>query len=90
VVPGQLGQIVHETLSRKYPTPKKRAGRVAQVIECLPNKFEAFSSNPGSTKTTTTKNLTYKKRASRVAQVVERLPREKAVSSNPISTKKHF
>jgi hypothetical protein len=30
------------------------------------------------------------KRASRVAQVVERLPREKAVSSNPISTKKHF
>jgi hypothetical protein len=29
-----------QDLSRKYPTPN-RAGRVAQVVECLPSKCEA-------------------------------------------------
>jgi hypothetical protein len=28
----------------------KRAGRVAQVVECLPNKCDALSSNPGTIK----------------------------------------
>jgi hypothetical protein len=32
-------------LSQNYPAPKERAGRVAQVIECLPSKFEVLSSN---------------------------------------------
>jgi hypothetical protein len=33
-----LGQLVHKTLSQKYPThTKKRTGRVAQVIEHLPS-----------------------------------------------------
>jgi hypothetical protein len=36
----QLKQIVHETLSQKYPT-HKRAGKVTQVVEHLPSKYEA-------------------------------------------------
>jgi hypothetical protein len=39
------GQIVLKTLFPKYPT-QKRAGRVAQVVERLPSKREALSSNP--------------------------------------------
>jgi hypothetical protein len=35
--PSQPGQIVCETLSPKYPI-QKRAGKVAQVVECLPSK----------------------------------------------------
>jgi hypothetical protein len=27
-----------------------RAGRVAQVVQCLPNKYEALSSNPSTIK----------------------------------------
>jgi hypothetical protein len=34
----------------KYPTHKKRAGGVAQVIECLPRKHEALSLNPSTVK----------------------------------------
>jgi hypothetical protein len=41
----QPRQTVNETLSQKYPT-QKRAGKVAQVVEHLPNKREAPSSNP--------------------------------------------
>jgi hypothetical protein len=41
----RLGQIVHETPSRKYPT-EKRAGGVAQVVQCWPSKHEALNSNP--------------------------------------------
>jgi hypothetical protein len=48
VVRSQPKQIVHETLSRKYPT-QKRAGRVTQVVECLPSKCEALSSHPTTT-----------------------------------------
>jgi hypothetical protein len=36
-VQSQPGQIVHETLSQKYPT-QKRVSRVAQVVEQLPTK----------------------------------------------------
>jgi hypothetical protein len=45
VVQGPPRQIVQETLSQKYSTQKK-AGGVAQVVECLPNKCEAVISNP--------------------------------------------
>jgi hypothetical protein len=38
-----------KTLSQKYPT-QKWAGRVAQVVQCLPGKCEALSSNPNTTK----------------------------------------
>jgi dephospho-CoA kinase len=38
----QLGEIVHKTLSQKYPRAKSL--RVAQVVE--PCKNEALSSNP--------------------------------------------
>jgi hypothetical protein len=38
IVWSQPGQIVLETLSWKYPTPK-RAGGVAQVVENLPSKW---------------------------------------------------
>jgi hypothetical protein len=40
----QTGQIVHKTLSRKYPT-QNRAGGVVQVAEHLFNKNEVLSSN---------------------------------------------
>jgi hypothetical protein len=45
----QLGQIVLETLHQKYPT-QKRAGRVSQVVGCLPSKLEALNSNPSPAK----------------------------------------
>jgi hypothetical protein len=48
-VRSQLSQIFCETLSLKYPTPK-RAGRVAQVLECLLSKHKALSSNFSFTK----------------------------------------
>jgi hypothetical protein len=44
MVQSQLGQIACETLSWKYPT-QKWAGRVVQVVECLPSNHEAPSSN---------------------------------------------
>jgi hypothetical protein len=40
----QFRQIVCETLSQKNPT-QKWAGRVAQAVESLHNKYEALSSN---------------------------------------------
>jgi hypothetical protein len=46
MVQSQTGQIVHETLSQKYPT-HKRVGRETQVVEHLPSKREVLSSNPG-------------------------------------------
>jgi hypothetical protein len=48
-VQSQPKQIVHETLSWKYPTTK-RPGKVDQVIECLPSKCEALSSNSSTAK----------------------------------------
>jgi hypothetical protein len=45
LVGSQPGKIVLETLSWKYPT-HKRAGRVAQIVEHLPSKCEALSSDP--------------------------------------------
>jgi hypothetical protein len=43
-VRSQPRQTVYKTLLRKYPT-EKRAGRVAQVVEPLPNKHEALNSH---------------------------------------------
>jgi hypothetical protein len=43
----QPGQIVLETLSRKYLT-QKRAGGVAQVVDYLPSKCETPNSNPST------------------------------------------
>jgi hypothetical protein len=40
VVGSQPGQIVHKTLSQKYST-QKRAGEVAQVVECLLSKHSS-------------------------------------------------
>jgi hypothetical protein len=48
-VQGQSTQIVHETLSLKYPT-QKSAGGVAQVVECLLCKHIVLSSNSSITK----------------------------------------
>jgi hypothetical protein len=50
-VPAQPVQIVHESLSRKYPTQSK-AGGVAQMIEHLASKCEALSSKTSITKKT--------------------------------------
>jgi hypothetical protein len=44
-VQSQTWQIACESLSWKYPT-QKRAGGVVQVVEHLPSKCEALSSNP--------------------------------------------
>jgi hypothetical protein len=49
VVQSQPRQIVHKTLSWKYLIEKK-AGRVAQVIKCLPSKHEALSLNSSTPK----------------------------------------
>jgi hypothetical protein len=38
-----------DTIS-KIPNTKKRAGRVTHVVDCLPSKCEALSSNPSTTK----------------------------------------
>jgi hypothetical protein len=45
------GQIVRVTLSQKYST-QKRAGGMAYMMEHLPRKHEALSSNPIATKNT--------------------------------------
>jgi hypothetical protein len=47
--------IVRENLSQKYPT-QKRAGGVTEVVEHLPNKCEALSSNSNITHTHTHKS----------------------------------
>jgi hypothetical protein len=39
----QPGEIVHATVSQKYPA-QKRTGREAQVVQCLPSKGKALSS----------------------------------------------
>jgi hypothetical protein len=49
VVQSQPGKIVHETISQKNPT-QKRAGGVTQVVEHLPSKHKALSSNPSIAK----------------------------------------
>jgi hypothetical protein len=41
-------QKVLKTLSLKYPTYKKRAVRVAQMVSCLPSKHESLNSNPST------------------------------------------
>jgi hypothetical protein len=46
---GQPWQIVHKTLSQKSPT-QKRAGKVAQVVECRLSIHKALSSNPSTNK----------------------------------------
>jgi hypothetical protein len=43
------GQIAYKTLSQKY-TSRKRAGGGAQVVEHLPRKSDALSSNPSAIK----------------------------------------
>jgi hypothetical protein len=48
-VPSQPSQIIQETLSWKYPV-QKGAGRVAQVVEPLPNKLQALSFTPSNSK----------------------------------------
>jgi hypothetical protein len=45
MVRSQLRQIGHKSLCAKYST-QKRDGKVAQMVESLPNKHEALSSNP--------------------------------------------
>jgi hypothetical protein len=47
-VRSQAGQIACEILSRKNPS-QKRAGGMPQVIEHLPTKGEALSSDPSTT-----------------------------------------
>jgi hypothetical protein len=47
-VGGQPGKIVHEMLSQKHPA-QTRASEVAQVVERLPSKHKALSSNPSTT-----------------------------------------
>jgi hypothetical protein len=44
MVQNQAGQIVHETLSQKYPI--ERGGTVAQVVECLPIKHKPRGETP--------------------------------------------
>jgi hypothetical protein len=48
-VQSQPRQIVCETLSQKYLT-QNRAGGMDQVVEHLPSKPEALSSNPNTKK----------------------------------------
>jgi hypothetical protein len=47
--PAMAKQIVYKTLPQKYPAQKK-IGRVAQVVDCLPNKCETLSLNPRTSK----------------------------------------
>jgi mannosyltransferase OCH1-like enzyme len=51
-VQSQPGQIILKTLSQKYPIQNstKGAAIVAQVVECLPSKCEALSSNSSAKK----------------------------------------
>jgi hypothetical protein len=56
VFQNQAEQIVHETLSRIYST-RKRAGRVVQLVKCLPSKHEALNSKPILLKNKQTKPL---------------------------------
>jgi hypothetical protein len=49
VVQSQPGRILLETLPRKYSSQKK-AGGVAQVLECLFSKHGALISNPSTKK----------------------------------------
>jgi hypothetical protein len=47
MVQGQPERIVFNILSQKYLT-QKMAGGVGQVVECLPSKHAALSSNPNN------------------------------------------
>jgi hypothetical protein len=48
-VQSQPKQVVLDTHLENTPH-KKRAGGVDQVVQCLPTKLEALSSNPSTTK----------------------------------------
>jgi hypothetical protein len=48
-VQGQSEQIVHKTLSQKYPT-QNRAGGMAEVVGHLPNNHDALISSPSTTR----------------------------------------
>jgi primosomal protein N'' len=51
VIQSQLEHTVHETLSQKYPTnKKKKTDGMAQVVEHLSSKYKALSSNSTTTK----------------------------------------
>jgi hypothetical protein len=50
MVQSQAGQIVHETLSQKYLTPKGLVEWLYQVVVSLSSKHEALSSNSSTTK----------------------------------------
>jgi hypothetical protein len=56
----QPGQIVHNTLFWKYPTQNRTRG-MTQIMECLPSKCEALSSNPSNIKIFFTCHPKYKK-----------------------------
>jgi hypothetical protein len=45
----EASQNNRETLFQKYPT-QRGAGGVAQVVECLPNKYKVLSLNPSAAK----------------------------------------
>jgi hypothetical protein len=66
VVQGQPGQKVHKTLPQKYP-PQKRTGREAPVVQCLPKRHKALSSNPSPPKK---KKKKEKKRTLVMSQIV--------------------
>jgi hypothetical protein len=46
----QVEAVVKGSLGKKSGSTAKRAGDVAQVMECLPSKCKALSSNPNTTK----------------------------------------
>jgi hypothetical protein len=72
MVQSQPGQTVPETLSQKHPT-QNRTGGVAQVVECLPSKHEALSSNQSTDR---------KKKKGKIANLspIVQGPREEEVS----------
>jgi hypothetical protein len=55
-------QIVCETLSQKHPTQKRVVG-MAQVIECLPGRCAALSSNPSIIKKKKKKKSNFTKKS---------------------------
>jgi hypothetical protein len=65
VVGSQPWQIVHETLSWKYPT-QKRTGRMAQVVESLLNKVWDPEFKPQKHTHTHTHTHTHKRQGLRV------------------------
>jgi hypothetical protein len=68
----QSGQIVLNTLSQKYPT-QKQPSTVAQVLEQLPSKQEALSSNPSTIKK---KKKKHKSSTSGIEKVITTVPKD--------------